>query len=423
MQILQDRVGFLSTFYSFLFHTTLLVLAAIFLPAIADRPAGEGSGPSLESLFGDDYGTNVSVELTKFDNESLGEADSNVSEQLADAANSMVDADAAASAIAKDSADLASGFSDDKGIQALVSGAGGGMGGGSAFGIGPMIGSGLALSGTGTGGSTGKGKGLFGSSSMGMGGSSGSGGGGGGRGLLGSFYDFKQDRKQNKLNYGGSFEEYIRNVNSMVASDFAETITSRYYKADTQLSYSQLMIPANTSANEGPAEFDVAGKVEPRGWMVHFSGTVIPPAAGEYRFVGFFDDMLLVYVNKQPVLDGSWVPMCNVGTGGSYDQSLRQDFGGPGVSGNRTAYAGKWFGVKGPTRIDILIGETPGGLVGGLLMCQSRTGQYETRSDGTPILPLFATSTSGSTRIRQDPFAQAYRLAPKPPIWKPVAAK
>lgn len=239
----------------------------------------------------------------------------------------------------------------------------------------------------------------------------------GGQALIGKFYDLKQDPNRNKLPYSGTFPDYIKTINRLASAGLNDRVAGEYYQAPTQLTFSQLLIPANTSANDAPKAFDVDKVVEPRGWFVHYSGTVIPPKNGEWRFVGFFDDLLIVYINGQPVLDGSWVPMCNVGRG-PYDQSLRQDFGGPGVSGDRKAYAGKWIKLRGPTKVDILIGETPGGLVGGLLMCQMRGVEYPLRPDGSPVLPLFATSRFGSDRIAQEPFAQRYGIALDPPIWK-----
>ncbi len=253
-------------------------------------------------------------------------------------------------------------------------------------------------------------------------GSSGSGGGMYGTGLVGRFFDLKQNRSRQPLPYSGQFPDYIQTMNQIVGSGVSDSVTQNFYEAQTQLYLSQLLIPPATDAQDAPRAFNVEGEVEPRGWFVHYTGVVEPPDDGEWRFVGFFDDMLMVYVNNQPVLDGSWVPMVNVGQG-TYDDSLRQEFGGPGVSGTRTAYAGKWIKLKGPAKIDILIGETPGGKMGGLLMCQKKGETYETRADGTPILPLFAVTHAETRRVRQEPFAQAYQLERTPPLWKTVKRK
>lgn len=239
------------------------------------------------------------------------------------------------------------------------------------------------------------------------------------RGLIGHFYDFKQDRNRKKLPYAGAFPEYAEKVNKIANSRFAPLSLKDYYVAPTQLVLSHLMIPASTPATDAPKAFQVQSEVEPRGWMAHYSGSVVPPQSGEYRFVGFFDDLLIVYINNRPVLDGSWVPLCNIDQK-PYDSALRQEFRGPPVSGVRTAYAGKWFKASGAMKIDIMIGETPGGLVGGLLMIERRGASYEKRPDGTPILPLFTTSLAGYDRVRKDPFASKYQLQDPPPLWRLV---
>ncbi|GAA4422816.1 hypothetical protein [Bremerella cremea] len=257
-------------------------------------------------------------------------------------------------------------------------------------------------------------------------GSSGGGGAGAGAGmygpgLVGRFFDMKQDRSRRPLNYTGRFPDYIATMNRLVAAGMSDQATQRFFEASTQLQLSQLMIP-NADANDAPKAFNVEGEVEPRGWFVHYTGVVSPPEDGEWRFVGFFDDMLMVYINNKPVLDGSWEPMVNVGNG-PYDNSLRQEFGGPKVITTRTAYAGKWIKLKGPVKIDILIGETPGGRMGGVLMCQKKDAEYEKREDGTPILPLFAVSHAETRRVRDDGFAKQYGFVNTPPLWKIADSK
>jgi hypothetical protein len=163
----------------------------------------------------------------------------------------------------------------------------------------------------------------------------------------------------------------------------------------------------------------VEKEVEPRGWFVHYSGMVTPPKAGSYRFVGFFDDLLIVYVNNKPVLDGSWVPMAGVGEG-KHDDEIRQEFKGPPVAGTRTAYFGKWVKMHEPFKLDIVVGETPGGRVGGLLMVQDKNAKYEERADGTPILPIFATTKlemDDLKRLQDDPYAKAVQIAKDIPVF------
>lgn len=241
-----------------------------------------------------------------------------------------------------------------------------------------------------------------------------------GDGLPGSFYDMKQDRDRKPLSYTGAFNQYAANINKAASKRFSESALKEYYKASQQVNFTYLLVPANLPAAEGPKCFNAEKEVEPRGWFVHYSGMVTPPKSGTWRFVGFFDDLLVVYVNNKPVLDGSWVPMVEAGER-DRDEEIRQEFKGPSISGNRTAYSGKWIKLNEPFKLDIVVGETPGGLVGGLLMVQNKDEKYEMRPDGTPVLPLFTTTRlemADLARLKDDAFARRIQVAPNPPLFE-----
>lgn len=210
----------------------------------------------------------------------------------------------------------------------------------------------------------------------------------GGDGMPGTFYDLKQNRDRKPTGYTDSEAAYAQIINNAADKKFAETTMKDYYKAMQQMSFTFLAIP-NMSANEGPKAFAAEKEVEPRAWFVHYTSTIEAPEPGDYRFVGFFDDALIVYINNKPVLDASWYPIHDHGDK-KRDTDLRQDFGGPMVAPGRHAYAGKWFKFSNPVKIDIVIGERPGGRVGGVLLVQNRKEKYAKRDDGTPILPVFA---------------------------------
>lgn len=243
----------------------------------------------------------------------------------------------------------------------------------------------------------------------------------GGDGLPGTFYDLKQDPERKKLEYLDSEAGYAAVINKAATRKFAAASMKDYYKSTQPMSFTFLAIP-NISANEGPASFHVEKEVEPRGWFVHYGGMITPPEAGDWRFVGFFDDALIVYINGRPILDASWYPIVDHGEK-RRDADIRQDFGGPALAGNRHAYVGKWVKLSGSVRIDIVVGERPGGRVGGLLLVQNKKARYGQRADGTPILPVFATTkldmedlkrvsnyANGSTR---------FEIASETPVFKP----
>ena len=258
------------------------------------------------------------------------------------------------------------------------------------------LGSGFGTSGS--GGGLGSGATLFGSAS--------------GSGLVGRFYDLKQSRK------GGSSgvraqdtDTYGRLMRKLVSKNVKSSTFNDFYKASTELRYTFLAIP-ETPAGEGPAAFNVEKEVRPRGWLVHYTGTVNPALNGTWRFAGIFDDALFVYVNDELVFDGSLHGFLN-------DSSVRKEFGGPKLVREK-AVAGKWFNVSGPFKIDIIIGECPGGSLGGSLMVQKRGKRYKERGDGSPILPVFTNrklDRETIKKLRDYP----YELDTKTPVFEVIS--
>ena len=283
-------------------------------------------------------------------------------------------------------------------------GSGGGKGIGKGLGDGPGIGNGA---GDGTGRGPGLGKGfvatIFGSL-------------GGGDGLRGSIYDMKQGPDQTVLSYDPSVQAYADIINDSARSHFSTGSLRRYYKANQSMNFSFLAVP-RLPADEGPKAFGVEKEIKPSGWFVHYAGTVTPPESGPWRFVGFFDDCLMVFVNSRPVLDGSWDKMIF-----KKDEGIREPFGGPDAAeGGRKNYAGKWFNFKAGDRLDVIVGERPGGLVGGMLLIEKKGEKYEKHPDGSPILPLFSTKAMSVEELaRVGSFSKSkypYPIASKTPVF------
>lgn len=237
-----------------------------------------------------------------------------------------------------------------------------------------------------------------------------------GEGLPGGFYDMKQDRGRKPLSRPGGIKEYAAIINKAADAGFTETSLNGYYRAKQEMSFTYLMVPTSTLAATGPKCFQAEKEVEPSCWFVHYSGQVTAPNSGPWRFVGFFDDVLVVYVNNKPVLDGSWGTIVSGG-----DQEIRQALPGPTVAADRKAVAGKWVRMAEPFKLDIVVGERPGGKVGGVLMVQNQTEKYELREDGSPILPIFTTAKldlSDNKRLQNDEFAKRLQLARNPPVFE-----
>lgn len=235
----------------------------------------------------------------------------------------------------------------------------------------------------------------------------------GGGGLIGSFYDLKQDRKRKPTGITGASTPRFHDVMRQAArSRFSSSVFGKYYKANRQLSYTVLAVPT-MDANEGPTAFAVQKEVQPKAWLVHYTGVVTPPKSGKWRWVGFFDDALVVFVDGKVVFDGCW-EQCFTGA--------RHNFGGPVLANGKQAVAGNWVDLSRPFRIDILVGERPGGHVGGALMVQRQGDTYGKRGDGTPILPLFSTvflDSKTRERIKQYP----YQFAKDEAVFKMAGAR
>lgn len=211
----------------------------------------------------------------------------------------------------------------------------------------------------------------------------------GGDGLPGAFYDLKQNPERQPIEY--NVNNYAAIIANAAAKKFAPATMKDFYKASQQVSFTFLAVPY-MAAEEGPKAFNVEKEVQPRGWFVHYTGIIYPPTSGEWRFVGNFDDALVVYINNKPVLDGSWLNIGNYGEK-QPDEEIRQNFGGPPVlTGTQHCWAGKWVKLDGPAKIDIIVGERPGGRVGGLLLVQHKKTKYKERADGSPVLPVFTMS-------------------------------
>jgi hypothetical protein len=211
----------------------------------------------------------------------------------------------------------------------------------------------------------------------------GAGGGGGipplfgapeGPGLVGTLYDMKQTSTREPTPMAAAGDELttpdavngwfrspatqaeLRVLRSFIV-DWDPAKLEDYYQAPVVLKATQFFIP-KLSAEEAPKAFQVEATVQPRRWIVHYEGKIIPPETGDFRFIGVADDFLVVRVDGNNVLDGSYSleklqPSANVkenvGTGPAY-------LGEP-------LYCGPWISMNAGLAVDmeVLIGEGPGG--------------------------------------------------------------
>lgn len=195
--------------------------------------------------------------------------------------------------------------------------------------------------------------------------------------LVGTMYDLKRDATGQPRT-----PDYLADVRHILGGRLGARAFDAFYRITNRLYLSHLYVPVQPADN-GPAEFGVK-TMEPRNWLIHYSGAIRAPEAGRFRLVGMFDDLLMVMIDGQCVLEFLWTGDPSPWTPKEYvDQH-------PCFAGRPLVY-GDWIDLSPgkPHRIDILVGEHPGGKVGGVLMVQQEGKTYERAENGRPILPVF----------------------------------
>lgn len=225
--------------------------------------------------------------------------------------------------------------------------------------------------------------------------------------MPGRFYDFKQTRdgKPTEGYQVTRYGDFTSRVSKLQDSGFRELAFRKFFQAPDTLYLTQIAIPL-TNANSGPTFFNVADKVKPSGWFVHYQGDVSADRDIIFRFVGTGDDYVSVFVKGLPRMIAAW-PSLRAGVSGRWVPSEPIDEnaatplpGGPLVKGD-------WIKLKKGEKLDldIGIGECPGGKVGFVLMVEEKGVKYRTAPNGAPVLPLFTTqpiTKSSRDRITKD---------------------
>ena len=160
------------------------------------------------------------------------------------------------------------------------------------------------------------------------GGDMGDGGDGDGRGnlkgmLQGVFYDLKQMRNRQKNDdfradqwIGGWHRERV-NPTLSIMRPFVNGSWQRQYDNEGRVHYPALdkyycppvrlwtscFFAESISADEAPKAYECEKDVNPAAWVCIYSGNVVAPFTGKFRFVGTADDVMFVRFNKEIVLD------------------------------------------------------------------------------------------------------------------------
>ncbi len=252
-------------------------------------------------------------------------------------------------------------------------------------------------------------------------------GGGGGSGgvpegaLIGEIIDLKRNAAgENRIASLGSLQatdDYWERVNEMVKGRFSDASCRNAYRLPMRVALSSLWIPPQ-SADNGPKAFGAAELMEPKYWVAHYSGTLVPVKKSRCRFFGYFDDCLVVAIDGRIVLDVNW----------AMDPSKPSRVSGwksPDPAASRfpapqpacRMIAGDWidFAPGKGVAIDIVCGEKPGGQIGGLLCIEEQGAEYEKCADGRPVWPLFTTLPMSARKKLELEQSQGYRIGTNGP--------
>ncbi|MBQ9726727.1 MAG: hypothetical protein IJV65_04400 [Kiritimatiellae bacterium] len=236
--------------------------------------------------------------------------------------------------------------------------------------------------------------------------------------MVGRIVDLKKDGAGNPRS-----ANFRADVKKLLDADFSAEALAAFHCPTNRLYLNKLVVPAQP-AEDGPKAFGCENDVEPRRWIAHYEGRLNPQHSGTYRFVGHFDDLLVVKVDGTCVLDAYW-PMHDVYkrggvseiTGWKPDVSAPEFERYPSFSGQNLTY-GDWIVLEAgkPVRIDLVIGEEPGGVVGGILLLEEMGRDYEKDANGRSVLPPFSTSRlSPDEKESLETFAQ-YRISSDAPV-------
>ena len=218
--------------------------------------------------------------------------------------------------------------------------------------------------------------------------------------LIGTIIDFKRNADgtpRREYNMGSGYWEDVR---SLVAADFGPAAMSRFFVPNKRVALTHLWVPPQ-SAENGPKAFGVEKYMDPSGFAVYYVGSLKSNEDRKFRLWGYFDDMLLVRIDGRVVLEYEWNARsdrkCPVAGWTPPDRASLGKVKCPQAHG--VMNPGEWVTMKaGDTvKVEMLVGERPGGLLGGLVLVEEAGVKYPVNPDGSMILPIFSTRPLAET--------------------------
>jgi hypothetical protein len=232
-----------------------------------------------------------------------------------------------------------------------------------------------------------------------------------GTGLVGYLYDLKQTSDKTPTNISES--SYYETLSGYLATGWDDSILEKYYKVKDPL-YSSCFAVTTRLSEEAPRAFHVENEVGPGLWVIHYHGNVMAPESGDYRFLGFADNILVVKIGDTTVLDGGWSPLSK-----KTSSQEKLPFIFPSYHNNPAGdphlRIGSAFHLDKdtPVNMDVLIGDD-GGSCAFFLLIMKVGNPYEKMGDGTSKVPFFQLDTKAAPTFSGREEYPPYSTIPEP---------
>lgn len=208
-----------------------------------------------------------------------------------------------------------------------------------------------------------------------------------GNDLVGTFYDFKRNRRGAYTGAGNN--TYKEKIRSFMHRDWKGSVLSRFYRSPRKIYATMIVVPPCSSA-VAPAAFG-EDSAEGRYWMIHYKGALVHKDDIVFRFWGSGDEVLSVRVDGEVVLAACWdtIQMEMVGDLWQTHSTQSRRY----YMGNNRAVVGDWVTLAAgvPREMEVLLGDN-GGEACAMLAVEVRGVEYERNHQGGPILPAFKTA-------------------------------
>jgi len=199
--------------------------------------------------------------------------------------------------------------------------------------------------------------------------------------LTGTLYLLPSDQYKTNKEEFDAFKKWLK---ALASSGWSESTLNALPKSPRQLFTTQILIPEIT-ALDAPKAFGVDKQKSVVRFLIRYRGKVSPPRNGNWRFVGFGDDMLVVRLNGKVVLEafGKQAKMDIVGhTGWTPRKQYPYD--------NLKYTVGDWnrLNTAGSYDLEIYLSEEPReGTTTAILLVEEEGATYKKNAAGSPILP------------------------------------